>query len=102
MSFAKTSSEFTREDPRPVDPCSGQFSSPVGVGRQASSERRPYLRHAFASLLLVFGTVLYVSRQLGHSSAKLTLDTYGHVVEEGHRLDREGTLRKPEEACKNP
>lgn len=55
------------------------------------------LRHAFASLLLAFGeTVLYVSRQLGHSSAKLTLDTYGHLLEEGHRLDREATLGKLE------
>jgi len=50
-------------------------------------------------LLLAFGeTVLYVSRQLGHSSAKLTLDTYGHLVEEGHALNRETTLRKLEEA----
>ena len=27
--------------------------------------------------------MLYVSRQLGHSSATLTLDIYGHLVEEG-------------------
>ncbi len=39
-----------------------------------------------------------MSRQLGHSSAKLTLDTYGHLVEEGHRLDRDVTLHKLEEA----
>ncbi len=53
----------------------------------------------FASLLLAFGyTVLYVSQQLGHSSAKLTLDTYGHILEEGHRLDRETTLQKLEDA----
>ncbi len=59
------------------------------------------LRHAFASLLLAFGeTVLYVSRQLGHSSAKLTLDTYGHLLEEGHRLDREATLGKLEAALR--
>lgn len=57
------------------------------------------LRHGFASLLLAFGEmVLYVSRQMGHSSAKLTLDTYGHLVEEGRRLDREETLRKLEAA----
>ncbi len=41
-----------------------------------------------------------MSRQLGHSSAKLTLDTYGHLVEEGHRLDREATLRKLEDALR--
>ncbi len=57
------------------------------------------LRHAFASLLLAFGyTILYVSQQLGHSSAKITLDTYGHILEEGYRLDREAALRKLEEA----
>jgi integrase len=34
------------------------------------------LRHAYASLMLAFGyTVLYVSQQLGRSSAKVTLDT---------------------------
>ncbi len=59
------------------------------------------LRHAFASLLLAFGyTVLYVSQQLGHSSAKVTLDTYGHILEEGHRLDLEATLQKLEHASR--
>lgn len=44
---------------------------------------RPYdLRHSFASLLLHEGrNVIYVARQLGHG-ARLTLDTYGHVIEE--------------------
>ncbi len=43
----------------------------------------PYdLRHSFASLLLHEGrSVHYVARQLGHS-ARLTLDTYGHVIDE--------------------
>ena len=54
-----------------------------------------YLRHAFASLLLAFGYMIpCVSQQLGHSSAKITLDTYGHILEEGHRLDREATLQR--------
>jgi integrase len=44
---------------------------------------RPYdLRHSFASLLLHEGrSVIYVARQLGHG-ARLTLETYGHVIEE--------------------
>ena len=44
---------------------------------------RPYdLRHSFASLLLHEGrSVIYVARQLGHS-ATMTLETYGHIVEE--------------------
>jgi len=36
------------------------------------------LRHTFASLLLQQGeSPVYVQRQLGHSSIKLTVDTYG-------------------------
>jgi hypothetical protein len=44
---------------------------------------RPYdLRHSFASLLLHEGrSVHYVAKQLGHG-ARLTLDTYGHVIDE--------------------
>ncbi len=47
------------------------------------SEGRPYdLRHSFASLLLHEGrSVVYVARQLGHD-ARLTLSTYGHVIDE--------------------
>ena len=44
---------------------------------------RPYdLRHSFASLLLHEGaSVIKVARQLGHD-ARLTLSTYGHVIDE--------------------
>ena len=44
---------------------------------------RPYdLRHSFASLLLHEGrSAIYVGRQLGHD-ARLTLGTYGHVIDE--------------------
>lgn len=44
---------------------------------------RPYdLRHSFASLLLAEGQgVLDVAKQLGHS-ARMTLDVYGHVIDE--------------------
>lgn len=44
---------------------------------------RPYdLRHSFASLLLHEGaSVVKVARQLGHD-ARLTLSTYGHVIDE--------------------
>ncbi len=57
------------------------------------------LRHAYASLLLAFGDpVLYVARQLGHSSVTLTVDTYGHLLEAGKKLDRDATLGKLLEA----
>ncbi|MBU1672163.1 MAG: site-specific integrase [Actinobacteria bacterium] len=51
------------------------------------------LRHTFAALMLSSGeNVMFVSRQLGHSSVKTTLDIYGHVLPEvsasaGRRLD---------------
>lgn len=57
---------------------------------------RPYdLRHLFASLLLHEGrSVIYVARQLGHD-ARLTLSTYGHVMDEfedAPRLDAQTAI----------
>jgi integrase len=48
-----------------------------------ADEATPYaLRHSFASLLLhEGGSVIYVARQMGHD-ARLTLTTYGHVIDE--------------------
>ncbi len=50
---------------------------------------RPYdLRHSFASLLVHEGrSVIYVARQLGHD-ARLTLSTYGHVMDEFEDMPR--------------
>ncbi len=65
---------------------------------------RPYdLRHSFASLLLAEGkTIHYVAKQLGHSPA-LTLQTYGHVMDEFEEADRidaaNEILRARERAC---
>ena len=40
------------------------------------------LRHSYVSLLLSQGeSIKFISRQVGHSSAKLTLDVYGHLME---------------------
>ncbi len=49
----------------------------------AVPEASPYTpRHSFCSLLLHEGrSVIYVARQMGHD-AKLTLSTYGHVIDE--------------------
>jgi integrase len=39
------------------------------------------LRHPYATLLLANGESLaYIRDQLGHSSIKITVDTYGHLV----------------------
>ncbi len=38
--------------------------------------------------------MLYVARQLGHSSVTLTVDTYGHLLGAGEKLDLGATLGK--------
>ena len=44
------------------------------------------LRHTFASLLLQQGeSPVYVQRQLGHASIKLTVDTYGKWLPMGNK-----------------
>ncbi len=54
------------------------------------------LRHTFGSLLIEAGAPLtYVRDQMGHSSIKVTVDTYGHMVPGSNvryidRLDRMG------------
>src|SRR5262249_35317492 len=60
----------------------GKLLVKAGLGH-----RNPhFLRHSFASLLLQQGESLkYVQEQLGHSSIKMTCDTYGHLVPGGNR-----------------
>ena len=59
------------------------------------------LRHGFASLLLAWGEpILYVSQQLGHSSAAFTLTTYAHLIQQGRRLDKEETLQQMSAAAR--
>ena len=44
------------------------------------------LRHSFASLLIQAGHPLaYIKEQLGHSSIRMTVDVYGHLVPGAHR-----------------
>jgi integrase len=44
------------------------------------------LRHSFASLLLQDGAeLLYVSEQLGHSTASFTLERYAHLLPRNRR-----------------
>jgi len=45
------------------------------------------LRHTYASLLLAAGeSMIYVKEQLGHSSIKVTVDIYGHPLQETFKL----------------
>jgi integrase len=44
------------------------------------------IRHTFASSLLTDGvTPVYVKEQLGHSSIKMTVDVYGHLIPSSNR-----------------
>jgi integrase len=63
---------------------------------------RPYdLRHTFCSLLLAEGrSVVEIARQAGHSPA-MTLDTYGHVIDELEGAERraaDAIIREAREA----
>lgn len=67
------------------------------LGKAGVVGATPYtLRHSFASLLLHEGrSVIYVARQMGHD-AKLTLGTYGHVIDEldgAPRISAEDAIR---------
>src|SRR5262245_237538 len=63
------------------------------------------LRHTFATLLIEQGESLaYIRDQLGHSSIKITVDTYGHLVPGGNRqavdkLDERVTVNADQEAA---
>ena len=85
---------FSNELGEPVNPrnLARRHFKPA-LQRAGISERfRLYdLRHSFASLAMAAGAhVKAVSDRLGHSSAKMTLDVYSHVLEP---MDREATVR---------
>jgi integrase len=49
------------------------------------------LRHTFAALLIDQGEhPKYIQTQMGHSSIKVTMDTYGHLM---HKVNREASKR---------
>lgn len=55
-----------------------KVTTDAGLGRWSPHE----LRHSAASLLLAMGVPLkVVSETLGHSSIRVTADTYGHIME---------------------
>jgi len=65
-------------------------------------------RHSWATWILqnapTPGAILYVSRQLGHSSVKLTLDVYSHVIpeENRHLSDRLAEATSGDATTRNP
>jgi integrase len=62
-------------------------AEPLGI---PSGEGFHQLRHFYASLLIHSGqSVKTIQEYLGHQSAVLTLDTYGHLWPEGEELTRD-------------
>ena len=62
----------------------GSAAKPIHPRGCGNSEHN--LRHTFASLLIQNGESLaYVKEQLGHSSIKMTVDIYGHLVPGANR-----------------
>jgi integrase len=57
-------------------------------------------RHTYASLMLRQAVpIVYISRQLGHSSIQVTVDLYGHFVPGADRHRAEGLAEANEEAA---
>ncbi len=73
---------FTTHEGRPMDPHNARRDFKAMLKRHDLSTVRPFhsLRHGLATRLLQRGIPMHVvSAILGHSSIKLTVDTYGHV-----------------------
>lgn len=62
----------------------------AGLAREGESRLRFHdLRHTFASLLIAQGlNVVFISRQLGHSSPSMTLDVYGGLFDRAEHARR--------------
>jgi len=78
---------FQNEAGKPMDDSKVRKVFTKLLTKSGLAQRNPhFLRHTFASLLLQQGESLkYVQEQLGHSSIKMTCDTYGHLVPGGNR-----------------
>ena len=70
-------------------PCSRGVFSRLDPSPNDDGERRIHdLRHTFASLLLQAGApITYVSKQLGHADASVTLRVYAHYLPDPSRKD---------------
>ncbi len=91
-----TAPEFTQSGPRRLREWIDRVWRPT-LERVGIPYQRPYdLRHSYASLLFHEGrSVVYVARQVGHSTA-VCMRTYGHVIEEledAPRITAEDAIR---------
>jgi integrase len=78
---------FQNEAGKPMDDSKVRKVLTKLLAKAGLAQRNPhFLRHTFASLLIQQGESLkYVQDQMGHSSIKMTADTYGHLVPGGNR-----------------
>jgi integrase len=88
----------------------GETRHPGGISKEWAMAMRPLgikqtfhsLRHTHTSTLIASGLdILTISRRLGHGSASITLNTYGHLIKPDDRAAQivEATLTtiaKPE------
>jgi len=79
---------FCTAEGKPYDPAFAQrvFKRVLKAAKLPLHFTPHGLRHTFASLLLQAGeSPVYVQRQLGHASIKLTVDTYGRWLPMGNK-----------------
>ena len=78
-----TSGDFLRLTPRSIQRIVSRYAKLAGITKKVSPHT---LRHSFATDLLMNGAdIRSVQTMLGHKSATMTLDLYGHLF--GDRLD---------------
>lgn len=78
---------FTRWNGEPQNPTNVNTIMTKFCKRHGLPPIHPHLfRHTAASIMIARGVdILAVSEMLGHSSASMTLDVYGHAIEEAKR-----------------
>ncbi len=107
MSYTNHGFVFAGENGNPLDlkNATKRHFKPLLEAAKIPPIRVYDLRHTHASLLLSAGLPVHlVSARLGHSSAKMTLDVYGHVLQH-QQEDAVGVYRayiKREAARSNP
>ncbi len=79
---------FCSDEGRPLDPENLYHREFQRILKRAKLRkiRIHDLRHTFASILIAAGhNPKYIQNQMGHSSIKITMDLYGHLMPEVHK-----------------
>jgi integrase len=100
---------FVNEDGKPLDPGNlrGRVHYKVCEKAKLRRVRIHDLRHSYATIRITAGhNIADVSRQLGHASIKITIDTYYHWLPSQHtsqvaELDEIGKIRNNPQPIRN-